>query len=57
MVFLILANFYSIFPGTAQPSGRQSLSLEFKRPQPQGTRVEAFTAEDFSDDMESLADE
>lgn len=44
--------------GTTQPSGRQSPRLEFKRPQPQTTRVEAFTADDdFSDDMESLGDE
>ncbi|XP_067042610.1 uncharacterized protein [Acropora muricata] len=43
--------------GTTQPSGRGSPRLEFKRPQPQTTRVEAFTADDFSDDMESLGDE
>jgi len=33
----------------ARSSGRQSPKVEFKRPQPQATRVEAFTHDDFSD--------
>lgn len=33
----------------AQPSGRQSPVFEFKRPQAQATRVQAFTNDDFSD--------
>ncbi|XP_078380805.1 uncharacterized protein LOC144663667 isoform X2 [Oculina patagonica] len=36
-------------PGGAQSTGRQSPVFEFKRPQPQATRVEAFTHDDFSD--------
>lgn len=36
-------------PGGSQSTGRQSPVLQFKRPQPQSTRVEAFTHDDFSD--------
>lgn len=42
--------------GTIEPSGRQSPRMEFKRPQPQATRVEAFTADDFSD-LDSIGDD
>lgn len=37
------------YPGGAQSTGRQSPVFEFKRPQPQSTRVQAFTHDDFSD--------
>jgi len=35
--------------GSAQFTGRQSSVFEFKRPQPQSTRVQAFADDDFSD--------
>ncbi|XP_020603007.1 uncharacterized protein LOC110042031 isoform X2 [Orbicella faveolata] len=35
--------------GSAQFTGRQSPVFEFKRPQPQSTRVQAFADDDFSD--------
>ena len=41
-------NFVSC-PGRAQYTGRQSPVSEFKRPQPQSTRVQAFSHDDFSD--------
>ncbi|XP_066024829.1 cilium assembly protein DZIP1 isoform X2 [Pocillopora verrucosa] len=36
-------------PGGSQSTGRQSPVLEFRRPQPQSTRIQAFTHDDFSD--------
>lgn len=36
-------------PGGYQSTGRQSPVLEFRRPQPQSTRIQAFTHDDFSD--------
>lgn len=40
---------FALFAGGSQSTGRQSPVLQFKRPQPQSTRVEAFTHDDFSD--------
>ena len=40
---------FAFFAGGSQSTGRQSPVLEFRRPQPQSTRIQAFTHDDFSD--------
>lgn len=45
----IKQNHFVSCPGSAQFTGRQSPVFEFKRPQPQSTRVQAFADDDFSD--------
>ena len=45
----IKQNHFVSCPGGAQFAGRQSPVFEFRRPQPQSTRVQAFSHDDFSD--------